>query len=212
MSNLPKGAILQRDKETYAIRITPPSGVVTPEELEKLAAVAYKYDIPYMKLTSGQRFALMGLKETEIPSAIEELPFRYGGHYVQGCPGTDWCSTSMQDSMGVAKELEKRFGSAATPAKIKMGVSGCSQCCAESYVRDLGLIGTKKGWTLVIGGNAAGRPRIADVLAKNLTTDEAFEMVSRLLEYYTANGKTKQRMARFVEAHGIESIRNAISA
>lgn len=210
MSDLPKGAILQRDKKTYGIRVTPPSGVVTPEELEGLAAVARKYNVPFMKITSGQRFALLGVEEADIPAAIEEQPFRYGGHYVQGCPGTDWCSLSMQDALGVAHELEERFRGFAGPAKIKMGVSGCAHCCAESYVRDIGLIGTKKGWTVVVGGNSAGKARVADVLAKELDTDAAFSLIERFLAYYAENGKKKQRIARFVDAQGIESIREAM--
>ena len=46
MSKEIKGAILQRDKETYAIVPRIPMGVLTPEILEKLAEVARKYSCP----------------------------------------------------------------------------------------------------------------------------------------------------------------------
>lgn len=45
MSEEPKGAILQRDKETYAIVPRIPMGVLTPEILESLAKVARKYNV-----------------------------------------------------------------------------------------------------------------------------------------------------------------------
>jgi NAD(P)H-nitrite reductase large subunit len=48
------------------------------------------------------------------------------------------------------------------------------------------------------------------VLAKDLPDDEAVGLLERFLEYYKTNGKTKQRVARFVEARGIESIREAL--
>ena len=43
MTDHPKGAILQRDKETYAIVPRTPVGIVTPDDLESLAKVARKY-------------------------------------------------------------------------------------------------------------------------------------------------------------------------
>lgn len=61
-----KGAIPQRDKETYAIAPHIPCGVVTPEMLRKLADVAEKYKVQAMKITSATRIAIVGLKEDDI--------------------------------------------------------------------------------------------------------------------------------------------------
>ena len=56
------GAILQRDKETYAIVPRTPLGIVTPEVLESIAQVVKKYEIPVVKINSGQHMALVGLQ------------------------------------------------------------------------------------------------------------------------------------------------------
>ena len=56
MREHPTGAILQRDKKTYAIVPRTPVGLVTPDDLEALAGVARKFDIPVIKITS-----LMGI-------------------------------------------------------------------------------------------------------------------------------------------------------
>jgi len=63
MSDHPKGAILQRDKRTYAIVPRTPTGWVTADDLENIAKVVRKYKIPIVKITSGQRFALVGMKK-----------------------------------------------------------------------------------------------------------------------------------------------------
>jgi hypothetical protein len=47
-----KGVILQRDKETYAIAPHIPCGLVTPELLERIAAVARKYAPAALKITA----------------------------------------------------------------------------------------------------------------------------------------------------------------
>jgi NAD(P)H-nitrite reductase large subunit len=70
------------------------------------------------------------------------------------------------------------------PSKFKMGVSGCPNCCAESYIKDLGLIGTKKGWKLVVGGNAASRPALAQQVADELTDDEAMAAIDKIMNWY----------------------------
>lgn len=210
MSDLPKGAILQRDKETYAIRMTPPSGVVTPDQLEAVAAAARKYDIPVVKLTSAQRFAFIGLKEENVADAVKDIPLAYGGFYVQSCSGQKWCKMAMQDSDTMATDMEERYARTEVPAKIKMGVSGCPMSCSESYVRDIAMVGTRKGWTVVIGGNAGARARVADELATGLEAGEALDLVDRFLDYYREHGKKKQRVARFVETVGIEEIQKAL--
>ncbi len=73
MANHPKGAILQRDKQTYAIVPRTPVGMLTPDDLESLARVARKYQIPVIKITSGQRFALVGMKKEDVDRIWEDL-------------------------------------------------------------------------------------------------------------------------------------------
>lgn len=94
------------------------------------------------------------------------------------------------------------------PGKIKIGISGCPRCCGESHTRDIGLIGTNKGWTVIFGGNGGTRPRIGDVIAKNLSREEALDLVQRLLEYYQIHAKGKERTARFMERIGIDTLRS----
>lgn len=215
-NDTPKGAILQRDKETYAIVPRTPVGLVTPDVLEALARVGRKFDIPIMKITSGQRIALVGLQKEQVDEVWDDLKMDIGPavglcvHYVQACPGTEVCKLGVQDSLGLGLELEEMFVGSELPAKLKVGVSGCPMCCAESYVRDVGLIGKPKGWTMVVGGNASGRPRIADVLAENLTREEAVELVKRFLEYYREHGGKRARSARLLKKVGIDAIKEAI--
>jgi NAD(P)H-nitrite reductase large subunit len=212
----PRGAILQRDRKTYAIVPRTPVGLVSPAVLEAISSVVRKYNIPITKITSGQRLALVGLQRDEVDQVWHDLKMEVGQamelcvHYVQACPGTEVCKFGVRDSLGLGLELEKLYVGMDLPAKIKIGVSGCPFCCAESYVRDIGLIGKKKGWILTFGGNSGGRPRIGDVIAKDIGDVEAVSLVQRCLEYYRNNVDKKLRTARFVEKTGIEVIRKAV--
>ena len=210
------GAILQRDKETYAIVPKTPLGLITPDELESIVNVVKKYEIPVVKITSGQRMALVGIKEEDVAPAWEDLGIAKGRatelcvHYAQACPGTAVCSFGVQDSLGMGLELEKMFEGMELPAKLKFGVSGCPLCCGESYVRDVGALGKKKGWTVIFGGNSGMKPRIGDVIAENLSKEEAVDLIKKCLNFYAENGKKKERASKFMERTGIDAFKDAV--
>ncbi|MBA4357309.1 MAG: sulfite reductase, assimilatory-type [Desulfovibrio sp.] len=212
----PTGAIPQRGRDSFAIVPRLPSGVITADQLEALARAIRRYGIPIAKLTSGQRIALVGITAKDVPAVWAGLGMgegravKHGVHYVQACPGTAACGYGQQDSLGLGARLEAQFEGLDLPAKVKVGVSGCPMCCGESYVRDIGLVGRRDGWTVVFGGNAGGRPRVGDELAAGLSEDAALALVGRVLAHYGANAKKCQRTARFVEARGIESVRAAL--
>jgi NAD(P)H-nitrite reductase large subunit len=216
MSDEPNSAILQRDKKTYAIVPRTPVGLITPDELEKIAAVARKFKIPVIKITSGQRFALVGIEKDQVDAVWSDLGMDMGKatelclHYVQACPGTAVCKFGQQDSLGLGMKIEDFFMGMDLPAKVKIGISGCPFCCGESFVRDIGVFGKKAGWNLVVGGSSARRPRVGDLIREQLSEAEVIPLVKQVLEYYRDKGKKRERLARFVDRIGIENIKDAL--
>lgn len=212
----PKGAILQRDKQTYAIVPRVPCGLLTKDKLRNLATVVEKYDIPIVKLTSGHRIALVGMKADAINDIYADLGMDPGKatelclHYVQACPGTEVCKFGIQDSLGFGIRLEALLAGRDMPAKLKVGVSGCPFSCAEGLVRDIGIMGKKKGWTVSFGGNSGQRARIGDILAEEISSEEVVTLINRCLDYYAEHGKKKERTARFIERIGVETFREAV--
>lgn len=207
---LQESAILQRDKTTYAIVPRIPCGLISRQHLQAIADAVEKYDVPLVKITSGQRLALVGLKEDDLSSIYRDLSMDPGKatelclHYVQACPGTEVCTFGVRDSLGFGIRLENLLAGKQLPAKLKIGISGCQFCCSESLVRDIGLIGKKNGWTVAFGGHSGNRPRIADIIAENVNDLEAFALIDRCLSYYKDNGRKKERTSRFIERVGLE--------
>ncbi len=212
----PKGAILQRDKETYAIVPRIPCGLLTKEKLRNLATVVEKYDIPIVKLTSGHRIALVGMKVEQINDIYADLGMDPGKatelclHYVQACPGTTVCKFGAQDSLGFGIKLEDMLAGREMPAKLKIGVSGCPFTCAEGLVRDIGVTGRKKGWTISFGGNSGKAARVGDIIAEEISEEEAITLINRCIDYYVEHGKTKERACRFIERIGIDTFKEAV--
>ena len=214
MSDLPESVIIQRDGETYAIVPKLPSGMLTADILENFARVIRKYDIPIAKIASSQRIVLVGIKKDDVQKVWGEIGLDDGKpvgpcvHYIQSCPGNAVCRFGQRDSLGMASKLDDLLSNSTIPAKTKVGVSGCPLCCGENYVRDIGLFGTKaKGWTITIGGNSGRNACKGQELIKDLSDDEALDMIQKFVDYYAENAKKNERLYRFLPRIGMDQIK-----
>jgi len=211
-----KGAILQRDKKTYAIAPHIPCGLVTPELLRRVANVAEKYEVDLIKITGATRFALVGLKEQDIDAVWDDLGVDKGAavglcvRSIRTCPGIEYCRLAVQDALNPGLKLDETYHGMQLPNKLKMAVSGCNLNCSESVVRDIGLVGKADGWTLMIGGNVGPRPRLAVDLTSGLTDEATLALIARLVEFYRENGKRGERLGKMIERVGLEPFRELL--
>ncbi len=214
---LAKGAIVQRDKETYAIAPHIPGGIITDFDLlRRLADAAEKYGAKAIKLTSAERFALVGLNPDDLDQVWQELGMVPGAalglcvRSIKICPGTAFCRLGVQDSVGVGLKLDEKYHGMPLPYKFKIGVSGCGNNCSESSIKDLGLVGTAKGWRVLAGGYASGlRPRLADVIANGLSDDEALDLTARVLDWFKQADK-KKRLGKVIDEIGLAAFQEQL--
>ncbi|WP_299982945.1 NAD(P)/FAD-dependent oxidoreductase [Desulfobacula sp.] len=210
-----KGVIRQRgrENETYAIAPHIPCGIVKPEQLRKLADVAQKHNVSDLKITSAARIALIGIREDQVDEIWEDLGMDTGHatglcvRSIKVCPGTTYCRLAKQDSLKMGMELDEAYHGMVLPSKMKMGVSGCKIQCAENCIKDISLYGTKDGWTIMIGGNGSARPRLADILAEDLSFKDARALVAKVMDYYKEHSK-RERMGRMIERIGLGTIKS----
>jgi len=211
---LEKGAIIQRDKESYAVAPHIPGGIITDFNLlRRLADVAEKYGVKAMKLTSAQRIALVGLKLEDLDPVWQELGMVPGAaiglcvRSIKICPGTTFCRMGMQDAVGVGLHLDEKYHGMPLPFKFKIGVSGCPNNCSESCIKDLGLVGAAKGWRVLAGGFGSGlKPRLADLIATDLTDAEALDLAARMLDWYKDKNQ-KKRLGRIIDDIGLDTFK-----
>jgi hypothetical protein len=84
----------------------------------------------------------------------------------------------------IGMEPDKLYHAKGLHGKFKMVVSGCHLSCSESWVRDIGLIGLKDGWQVVIGGNVGADPRIAQEVASGLDNAGILKAVEKIVQCY----------------------------
>ncbi|MBN2511627.1 MAG: NAD(P)/FAD-dependent oxidoreductase [Sedimentisphaerales bacterium] len=214
-----KGVIIQRDKQTYAIAPHLPCGVVSPDTLRTLADVADKYHVAALKITSAARIALVGIQEEQVDAVWADLGLAPGAavglcvRSVKACPGMTFCKRGQQDSLGIGMLMDQKYHGIQLPGKLKIGVSGCPNDCAETCIKDVALIGTAKGWKVMVGGNGGARPRLAQELAKDVSTEEALVIVDKVIQYYKAHADKKhRRVGVMVDEMGLDEFKKAVLA
>jgi nitrite reductase (NADH) large subunit len=212
-------ANLQRNG-TYSVVPRIPGGEITPEKLIVIGEVARDFQL-YTKITGGQRIDLFGARVEQLPAIWRRLVdagFESGHAYgkalrtVKSCVGTTWCRFGVQDSVGLAIALELRYRGLRAPHKVKAAVSGCARECAEARSKDFGVIATENGWNVYVGGNGGFRPRHAELLATDLSTEELIPVLDRFLMFYIRTADRLQRTATWIEAMdgGLDHLRAVI--
>ena len=93
------------------------------------------------------------------------------------------------------------------PAKVKLGVNGCPRSCAESAVKDIGIIGVAGGWEVYAGGCGGIEMKAAEKLVSVKTGAEAVEAVSALLQHYREDAHYGERTFKWIERRGLANIR-----
>ncbi|WP_370289017.1 nitrite reductase large subunit NirB [Nocardioides sp.] len=204
---------------SYSVVPRIPGGEITPEKLIVIGEVARDFGL-YTQITGGQRIDLFGARLEDLPviwkrlvDAGMESGHAYGKSLrtVKSCVGSTWCRYGVQDSVGLAIELELRYRGLRSPHKLKGGVSGCARECAEARGKDFGVIATEKGWNLYVGGNGGAVPVHAQLLAGDLDRETLLRYLDRFLMYYVRTADRLQRTAPWVEAiGGLDRVREVV--
>ncbi|WML51000.1 nitrite reductase large subunit NirB [Neobacillus sp. PS3-12] len=208
-------ANIQKDG-TYSVVPRMYGGVTNAEELRKIANVAEKYNVPLIKLTGGQRIDLLGVKKEDLPSMWADLEMPSGYAYgkslrtVKTCVGQNFCRFGTQDSIGMGIRMEKKFERLSTPHKVKMAVSACPRNCAESGIKDLGVVGVDGAWEIYVGGNGGTHLRAGDLLCKVKHEEEVLEVTGAYLQYYRETAHYLERTSKWVERKGLETIKTVL--
>ena len=209
-------ANIQRDG-TFSVVPQMKGGVTTPDQLRRIADVADKYDIPMVKLTGGQRIDLLGVPKEDLPKVWADLDmpsgYAYGKSFrtVKTCVGKEFCRFGTGDSTKLGIEIEGRFQGVESPAKLKLAVSGCPRNCAESLVKDVGVVAIEGGrWEIYVGGAAGAHIRKGDLLTTVDDPEDVKVLTGRFMQYYRENANWLERTYAFVPRIGIEKVRAVI--
>jgi len=208
-------ANIQKDG-TFSVVPQMKGGVTNPSELRRIADVADKYAIPMVKVTGGQRIDLLGVRKEDLVGVWRDLGMKSGHAYgksirtVKTCVGSEFCRFGTQDSTRMGIELETMLANMWSPHKVKLAVSGCPRNCAESGIKDVGIIAVESGWEIHVGGNGGIRTEVARFLCKVATSDEVKEYVGAFLQLYREEAYYLDRTVHYIARVGLDYVKQKV--
>lgn len=91
-----------------------------------------------------------------------------------------------------------------------MGVSACPRNCAESSIKDVGIIGVEGAWEIYVGGNGGATLKAAELLCIVSTDADVLDTIAAYLQYYRETARYLERTSHWLERVGLEHVKSVI--
>ncbi|UYZ36911.1 NAD(P)/FAD-dependent oxidoreductase [Clostridium beijerinckii] len=205
---------ISNGKRTFGITPHIPGGFITIETMQKIVDVAKKYN-GILKITSGQRILITNLKQEDLESIWNELGMepavktQNSVKNVEICPA-GYCKRSKYNTIGTGMKLSRKYQWMEMPCRTKIGVAGCRNACGSVYSKDIGVIADKTGFIVAAGGSGGYNPRMADIIAKDITESQALSLVDNIFEYYIENAEAGEKLGFFIDRIGINIFKEEV--
>lgn len=129
------------------------------------------------------------------------------GNFVKSLKTCNFCKGEVAEGMPVAKELNQRIAGKAVPFTLKVAYTGCPIGCGEPMLSDIGVMKIKDHYNLYVGGKAKGKDaEVGHLLLENLTPDELYQTVEKIIAVYSQMGKKRETFYKFIKRIGRERL------
>jgi ferredoxin-nitrite reductase len=228
-----KGAHLgihpQRQAGLFYLGVAVPVGRLTVDQMRVLANIAEQHGSGTLRLTVWQNLLISDVPEAEIAAAeagvkalgldLRAGPIRSG---LVACTGNTGCKFALTNTKGQALQLaEELEASVALDQSLNVHLTGCPNSCAQHYVADIGLLGTKveagedmvEGYDVFVGGGAGAEQRLGRPVVRAIPFPDLAPKLTRVLHTYLAHRHGSEETFRaFSERHSVEALTKLIDA
>ncbi len=214
------------------LRIAVPYGLLSSEQLRKLADITRTFDKGYAHVSTRQNIQLNWPVLEEVPDLLAELA-SVQMHAIQ-TSGNCIRNTTTDQFAGVASdeiedprpycEIIRQWSTlhpefAFLPRKFKIAVCGTEEDRAAIHAHDIGLelvpnAEGELGFKVLVGGGLGRTPVIGSVICDWLEQKHLLTYLEAILRVYNQHGrrdnKYKARIKILVKAMGVEAFREAV--
>ncbi|MBL9172766.1 MAG: NirA family protein [Verrucomicrobiales bacterium] len=220
------GIRAQRQAGFFWIGARVPVGQVTSRQLRRLAEIADLYGSGEVRLTVWQNVVLPNVPEAFVETARKALA-RIGFETRQSnvasgviaCTGSSYCKFASADTKGHALELmrwlERRVE---LDQPINIHLTGCPNSCAQHYMGDLGLLGTKvkvggesvPGYHVFVGGGFGDRQAVGRQLFTGVSASQLNATMERILKNFLRHREPGETFQAFTTRHDLRRLQELL--
>jgi ferredoxin-nitrite reductase len=193
----------QKQPGLFYIGVLLPVGRLTSDQMRGLADIADRFGSGTIRMTVWQNLLISDIKGEDVAAAqaaIEALGLHWKATSARGglvaCTGNAGCKFAMSNTkrhaLAVADHLDAVLE---LDAPINIHLTGCPHSCAQHYLGDIGLLGTKvavgddmvEGYHVFVGGGYGEDRAIGRELFRDVVAEELPFVVERMLRGYLAH-------------------------
>ncbi len=210
------GLLPQKDG-SFAIYVEVPEGACPKAaDLKALANMMDELGCR-VHLTTAQKFLILDLNDETGKRAMElisgtGLNAKKAMDLSQPrvCVGRPYCRLALQETFPFAEELMDKTAREPIARKIKVAVAGCPASCSWANMVDVGFVGVKSGFQVLIGGHGGARPAIGEKMGMITNSKEAVKLVRRIAKFFRENVKKKSRLEKVIKKIGVEEFKKEV--
>lgn len=220
-----RGIYSQRGQTHYMVRIKVPGGLLTPEQMIKIAELSKKYGNGVPHVTNRQDFQIHYVALDDVSTILNELlsvsltSKGGGGSTLRNITASPLAGIDKDDVFDVSAyplALTEYFlvnpKSYALPRKFKITFAGSYKDDSYATMHDVGFIATikdgKEGFKLYGAGGMGAISKTSILLEEFVPKEEVHIYSEALLNLFDKHGnrrnKHKARMRFLVDRHGVE--------
>lgn len=196
----------KNNSEPEKLTILLPGGALPAEVLAKVnelrAAVSFD-----LYLTTAQNLRLYNIRAADlenIKGALLPLGVRFKGPGLfplpRICIGQRSCNLGQIDTMAFSARILARFGAmTGVKPKFKIAIAGCPAACSNPILTDIGIIATRQGFDLYLGGKGGPQPRLAKRVMRQADEEQVLKFIEEVVAYHNNCPAKKQRFTKLLE-------------
>jgi ferredoxin-nitrite reductase len=209
------------------IGVALPVGKLTADQMRGLSKVAQQFGDGDIRLTVWQNLLISGvpnIRVGEAEAAIAALGLSAKATSIRAgliaCTGKAGCRLAMSDTKGHAEAIARWCESRVqldTPLNIHL--TGCPNSCAQHYIGDIGLLGTKvqvsddgdqvEGYHIHVGGGFGPDALCGREIYRDVKAEDAPATIERMLQAYLAHRAAPQEsFTAFTRRHEIDVLKS----
>jgi ferredoxin-nitrite reductase len=217
------GVYSQKQKGLNYIGVAVPVGQITPKQLQRVAEIADLYGSGEIRLTVWQNFIIPNVPATYVETACKALR-KVGfdtkqSHIRNGfiaCTGNSYCKFAQSNTKGhalaLADYLDKKL---ALDQPINIHLTGCPNSCAQHYMGDIGLLGTKnkgeESYHIFVGGGFGANQAVGRQVFTNVSFTELPHTLEKMLKGYLRRRDSGETFQRFTQRHDLNNLQAIFS-
>ena len=209
-NRVPMGIYEQRKNQHYMLRLRCAGGLVTPEQLAKIAFVGHQLSTSHLHVTTRQEIQIHNVDIEDAVPALRKLEkvgissAGGGGNTVRNMMVDDRSGLTAEEEFDVypyVEELTSRLiaekDSFTMPHKYKVAIDTSVDTANYSYIADLGLQARikdgKRGFRVLIAGSAASNAHTGWEVFDFLPEKDLYRAAKALKNWFHKYGNRRNR-------------------